>query len=135
MFYDPNNPNGHEIPDPEVEARAVRRHYTAEYKQRILDEIDHASQPGEIGAILRREGLYSQIISKWRQQRTSNGLAGLESRKRGPQANPEPAELARLKRENERLRQKLARAELIIEVQKKVSQIIGLDEISQQEPR
>lgn len=117
-----------ETPDPEVEPRAVRRHYTTEYKLRILDEIDHATEPGEIGAILRREGLYSQIISKWRQQRTRDGIDGLGPQKRGPKANREVAEVARLKRENQRLRQKLAQAELIIEVQKKVSQILDLEE-------
>ena len=116
------------IPDPEVEPRAIRRHYTAEYKQRILDEIDQANESGEIGAILRREGLYSQAISKWRQQRAQGGLEGLAYQKRGPKAVAGTGEMARLKRENERLRKKLAKAELIIEVQKKVSQILGLDE-------
>lgn len=128
MSHDPNGQGDPKAPDPEVEPRATRRHYTSEYKQRILDEIDHATQPGEIGAILRREGLYSQIISKWRAQRTKGGLDGLVTQKRGPKANPEAGELARLQRENERLRKKLARAELIIEVQKKVSQILGLEE-------
>lgn len=134
MSQDRNGDYGPEAPNPEVEPRAVRRHYTAEYKQRILDEIDHASLPGEIGAILRREGLYSQIISKWRQQRAQGGLEGLEPQKRGPKADPEAAELARLRRENERLRKKLERAELIIEVQKKVSQILALDENASSEP-
>lgn len=116
------------IPDTEVEPRATRRHYTADYKQQILDELDQATQPGEIGAILRREGLYSQAISKWRQQRAQGGLDGLIAQKRGRKAFPEAVELVRLRRENERLRQKLKKAELIIEVQKKVSQILGLDE-------
>lgn len=113
------------IPDSEVEPRAVRRQYTAEYKQRILDEIDQASNQGEIGAILRREGLYSQIISKWRQQRARGSL---EVHKRGPKAEVGAAEIERLRRENERLRKKLERAELIIDVQKKVSQILGIEE-------
>ena len=116
------------ITDIEVEPKPIRRHYTSEYKRRILDEIDQASQAGEIGAILRREGLYSQAISKWRQQRAQGGLEGLVSQKRGPKVIPEAGELARLTQENERLRQKLKKAELIIEVQKKVSQILGLDE-------
>jgi transposase len=116
------------IPDSEVEPRAIRRHYTGEYKQRILDEIDQATEAGEIGAILRREGLYSQAISKWRQQRAQGGLEGLVSQKRGPKPVPETIEITRLKRENERLRQKLKKAELIIDVQKKVSQLLGLDE-------
>ena len=132
-----HNRNGHasELPDPEVEPRAERRHYTAEYKLRILDEIDHASEPGEIGAIIRREGLYSQIISKWRQQRAKGSLDGLQSQPRGPKANTTAAEVARLQRENERLRKKLEQAELIIEVQKKVSQILELDESDPSEKR
>lgn len=128
MSYEPSGQDFADIPDSEVEPRAIRRHYTTEYKQRILDEIDQATEPREIGAILRREGLYSQIVSKWRQQRAQGGLEGLAPQKRGPKAAPEAGELAQLKRENERLRQKLEKAELIIEVQKKVSQFLGLDE-------
>ena len=116
-----------ERPSTEVVSRAARRTYTYEYKQRILQEIDHSRQPGEIGAILRREGLYSQLISKWRQQLSRNGSSGLEPQKRGPKAtSTEEAELARLQRENERLRRQLERAELIIDVQKKVSQMLSL---------
>lgn len=132
-----HNQNGHsnEVPEPEVEPRAERRHYRAEYKLRILDEIDHASEPGEVGAIIRREGLYSQIISKWRQQRAKGSLEGLKPQLRGPKANPTAGELARLQRENERLRKKLEQAELIIEVQKKVSQILELGECDPSEKR
>jgi transposase-like protein len=113
------------IPDPEVTLRAERRHYTTEYKHRILDEIDHVQEPGQIGAILRREGLYSQLISKWRQQRHAGSLQGSQDRARGPRPHPEAAELKRLRAENERLRARLAQAETIIEVQKKVSQLLG----------
>lgn len=112
-------------PDPEVEPRAVRRHYTREYKLRILDEIDGAQEPGEIGAILRREGLYSQIISKWRQQRQSGRLDDRNAAQRGPKTQSETRELTRLRRENEQLRAKLERAELIIEVQKKYPNCSG----------
>jgi len=77
------------IPDPEVEPKAQYRHYTADYKQKILDEIDAAIHPGEIGAILRREGLYSQLISKWRQQRQRDGLTASNQTLRGPQT-PKP---------------------------------------------
>jgi transposase-like protein len=113
----------------EVEVRAERRHYTAEYKRQVLEEIDAAREPGEIGAVLRREGLYSQLISKWRQQRQEGGLERLKGQARGPKGDVvQAAELARLKRENERLRQRLERAELIIEVQKKVSQMLGVSE-------
>jgi transposase len=113
------------MPETEVIATAQRRQYSREYKERILAEIDGVREPGEAGAILRREGLYSQLISKWRAQR-KEGFPG--SGQRGPQANPQAGEIARLKRENERLRAKLERAETIIEVQKKVSLLLGLDE-------
>ncbi len=118
-----NNGTGREgKQDTEVTVKAQRRHYTAEYKQRILDEIDAAQQPGQIGAILRREGLYYQIIGKWRHQRQSGHLT---EQKRGPKADPQAKELERLKKENERLRKQLERAESIIEVQKKVSRMLG----------
>lgn len=124
-----NNGRAHEtMADPEVEPRAVRRQYTSEYKQRILDEIDQAREPGELGAILRREGLYSQIISKWRQQRQRGSLRDSSQSKRGRKANPQAAELARLQAENQRLKARLERAEAIIEVQKKVSRLLGEDE-------
>lgn len=113
------------MPETEVLATAQRRQYSCEYKKRILDEIDQAREPGEAGAIMRREGLYSQLISKWRAQRKA-GFPG--TGQRGPVANPQASELARLKRENERLRARLERAEAILEVQKKVSQLLGLDE-------
>jgi transposase-like protein len=109
-----------------VAAKAQRRQYSFEYKQRILAEIDACTQPGQAGAILRREGLYSQLISKWRAQLKRQGQAGLRPQKRGPKVDPQAVELARLQRENERLRQRLERAELIIEVQKKASQLLGL---------
>jgi transposase-like protein len=112
--------------DSVVTIRAERKHHTAEYKQRILDEIDAASEPGQIGAILRREGLYSQIISKWRHQRQQGRLNGSTDVKRGPRPSPEGAELERLRAENERLQKRLEQAELIIEVQKKVSQMLGM---------
>ncbi len=113
------------MPETEGIATAQRRQYSREYKERILAEIDRAREPGEVGAILRREGLYSQLISKWRAQRKA-GFPG--SGHRGPQANPQAGELTRLRRENERLRAKLERAETILEVQKKVSLLLGLDE-------
>jgi len=89
MSHEPNGKYFTEVSDPEVELRAVRRQYTTEYKQCILDEIDRATEPGEIGTIPRREGLYSQIIYKWRQQRARSGLESLAPQKRGPKAAPE----------------------------------------------
>jgi transposase len=119
------HPDG--IPDPEVEPKAQHRHYTADYKQKILDEIDATTHPGEIGAILRREGLYSQLISKWRHQRQQQGLADTDETKRGPKPHPETAEVERLQREKACLQAQLERAELIIDIQKKVSQLLGID--------
>ena len=110
----------------EVIARAERRHYTAEYKLRILQEADACSMPGEIGALLRREGLYSSALGKWRDQRKSGSLAGLSAHRRGPKVDEQAVELARLQDENKRLREKLKRAELIMDVQKKVAQMLGV---------
>jgi transposase-like protein len=105
-------------PDPEVVPKAERRRFTAEYKQRILAEADACSQRGEIGALLRREGLYRSHLDKWRAQRRAGALQALAPQKRGPKPDPQAAELARLRRENERLQQRVQRAETIIEVQK-----------------
>jgi transposase len=116
-----------EIPDPEVVPRAKRRRFTAEYKLRILEEADQCSEPGEIGALLRREGLYSSHMSKWRRQRATGQLQALAERKRGRKAQEQQGkEVKELRRENERLQVRLQQAELIIEVQKKVSQLLGL---------
>jgi len=87
-------------PEPEVVPKAQRRQYTAEYKQRILREYEACTEPGERGALLRREGLYSSNMTNWRDQRERGALAGLSSKKRGPKENPQAVELARLKREN-----------------------------------
>ena len=113
-------------PDPEVRPKAARRHFTAEYKRRILDEVTACRQPGEIGALLRREGLYSSLVSRWRQQGAHGALAGLAPKRRGPRPDPQAQEIARLRRENERLQAQLLKAETIIEVQKKVSQLLGI---------
>jgi len=115
------------VPEPEVLPRAKRRRFSAEYKLRILEEADKCTQRGEIGALLRREGLYSSHLSTWRQQRLLGQLAGLSPKKRGrkPQ-DPVDEEVARLRRENERLRARLEEAEMIIDVQKKLSQLLGL---------
>ena len=124
--------NQNEQPDPEVVPKAQRRQYSAEYKRRILQEHEACTEPGEKGALLRREGLYSSHITTWRRQRERGGLAGLAQKKRGRKGDPKVEENARLRRENERLKKRLEQAELIIEVQKKVSQILGI-ESSQEE--
>ena len=115
-----------EVPDPEVVPQAKRRQFSAEYKERILAEAEQCTKRGEIGALLRREGLYSSHLSNWRRQQRQGQLQGLVARKRGRKAKPQVQEIARLERENERLRQRLEQAELIIDVQKKVSQMLGL---------
>ena len=123
------NPNGQleaEVPDPEVVPRAKRRQFSAEYKLRIVTEADHCTQRGEIGALLRREGLYSSHLTTWRKQRDQGQLQGLTPQKRGRKPDPQAAELARLQRENAHLRRRLEQAELIIDVQKKVAQMLGL---------
>jgi transposase len=109
----------------EVVAKAKRRQHTAEYKLRILRELDECTGKGDIGAVLRREGLYSSLVSKWREQREQGSLNGLSGQRRGPKIDPNAAELARLQRENKRLKEQLERAELIIEVQKKVARLVG----------
>ncbi len=117
-------------PDPEVTPRAQRRRFSAAYKLRIVQEADGCSQPGEIGALLRREGLYSSHLSKWRRQREAGALEGLRPRKRGRKlrpVDPQAKRITQLERENERLRHKLEQAEIIIDVQKKLSRLLGTD--------
>jgi transposase-like protein len=112
-------------PDPEVAGQTKRRQFSAAEKVRILKEIEQC-QPGQIGAILRREGIYSSHVSQWRRQQAKGQLTALGGQKRGRPADIQAVELAQLRRENERLKGQLERAELIIEVQKKVSQLFGL---------
>ena len=115
-------------PDPEVVPQAKRRQFTAKYKLRILEEADRCTERGQIGELLRREGLYSSHLSKWRQQRARGQLQGLAPKKRGRKGqDPSVAELARLRRENERLRVQLEQAEIIIDVQKKLAKLLGLN--------
>lgn len=120
--------NGATMLDSEVPARAVRRRFTPEYKQRILVEAGRCAGSGDIGALLRREGLYSSHLTSWRKAERKGALAEL-SKKRGrtTKETAETKELKRLQRENERLRLKLRRAETVIEVQKKVSEMLGTD--------
>jgi len=117
-----------QISDPEVVPKAKRRQFTAKYKLRILEEADHCTERGQIGELLRREGLYSSHLSKWRQQRARGQLQGLAPKKRGRKGqDPSIAELALLRRENERLRAQLEQAEIIIDVQKKLARLLGLN--------
>ena len=115
-----------EGPDPEVVPRAKRGHFTAEYKLRILAEAEECQEPGQIGALLRREGLYSSHLTRWRQLRAAGELQALGSQKRGRKAVSQVEEVALLRQENERLRAQLEQAELVIDVQKKLWQLLGL---------
>lgn len=115
--------------DPEVVAIARRRQFSPSDRRRVLTAADRCSKPGEIGALLRREGIYSSQLATWRKQRAADGGIGPNNRKRGRKADPAVAEAhrtAKLTRENERLRRQLAQARLIIDVQKKVSSLLAL---------
>jgi transposase-like protein len=113
-------------PDPEVPERPKRRQFSAEYKLAVLKEADAATEPGEIGALLRREGLYSSHLVDWRRQRDAGALDAL-SRKRGrPRPDPRDKEIAHLRKDNARLRRRLSQAEKVIEVQGKVSELLGI---------
>jgi transposase len=117
------------VPSPELSARPRRRTFTAQNKLRILAEIDGAADTGGIGAILRREGLYSSALSEWRRQRDTGALGGLTPAKRGPKTavpNPLTAELAEARREIARLGRRLEHAEAIIGIQKKVAALLGI---------
>ena len=114
----------------EVMARPARRRYTAEYKLRVLREAEVCSGHGEIGALLRREGLYSSNLTAWRKQREKGELEGLKQRRRGPlpkQRNPLADKVRALERENARLKVRAERAEGLVELQKKVSEILGIE--------
>lgn len=114
-------------PPTEVLAVAKRRQFTAEYKLRIVQEADACRAPGELGALLRREGLYSSHLSTWRAQRRQGALAALSDVKRGRKPVPQEAkELERLRRLNVRLEARLAQAERIIDFQKKVAALLGI---------
>ena len=117
------------VPDPEVHERAVRRKFTAEYKLRILKEAASCKEQGQLGSLLRREGLYSSNLITWRHQMEKGTLEALSPRKRGPKAKrPDPStrRIAELERENKTLKKKLRQAETIIDVQKKVSEILQI---------
>ena len=113
------------MPDPEVPERPVRRRFSAEYKLDILAQID-AAEPGGIGAILRREGLYSSHLVDWRRARDRGALEALARPSGRPKPNPLAGENDRLTRQNTRLEQRLATAERIIEIQSKVSALLGI---------
>jgi len=117
------------LPNPEVPAKAARRRFTAEYKLRVLTLADACNESGCLGKLLRREGLYASNLDTWRGQRDRGVLSGLSPKKRGRKGlvhDPLHAENEKLRKENERLTSRLRQAEIIIDVQKKISQILGI---------
>ena len=114
-------------PNPEVVAKAKRRRFTADYKQSILEQADQATESGGIGALLRREGLFSSHLTTWRRERKAGVLQALTPHKRGPKSkrNPLAEENQKLQRDNQRLAEQLRKAEIIIDVQKKVAALLG----------
>lgn len=120
----PNKP-----PDPEVPEKADRRRFSAEYKLSILRQAEACQGAGDVGALLRREGLYSSHLTTWRRQREVGILSGLKPKQRGRKANPIyplQTENEQLRKENSRLQKRLKKAELIIDIQKKISQMLGI---------
>lgn len=116
-------------PDPEVPEQKPRRNFTASYKLRILQQADACVEPGQLGQLLRREGLYSSNLTTWRKQRDLGLLHAMAPKKRGrknKEKNTLTSRVAQLEKEKQRLEQKLRRAELIIEAQKKISEILGI---------
>ena len=115
--------------DPEVVATAKRRRFSAEKKRRILAEADACTKPGELGALMRREGIYSSMLATWRKQRDRATQAALEPQQRGRKPDPTRADrmhMEKLARENARLQRELTQARLVIDVQKKVSALLGI---------
>jgi hypothetical protein len=118
-------------PDPEVPEKRPRRKFTARYKLEVLKKADACTQPGELGALLRKEGLYSSNLTTWKRQRDQGVLDAMSPKKRGRkkiEKNPLAQEVATLQKENERLRRKLKKAEIIIEFQKKISEMLGISQ-------
>jgi transposase len=116
-------------PETEVTEKATRRRFTGEYKRRILREAAACKGPGEVGALLRREGLYSSHLTYWRKEAARGELAALTPKKRGPQpkaSDERDKRIAQLERDNAKLARRAERAEALVEVQKKVSQLLGI---------
>ena len=113
-------------PDPEVPAKVERRRFPPAYRLRILKEVDACKRPGEVGALLRREGLYSSLLTNWRRQREAGALQAMRGRRRGPTPRPVDPRVKQLEAENRRLQRKLQRAETIITLQKTVAEILRI---------
>jgi transposase len=129
MEHTESTVNSRTPPSTEVPEKPVRRRFTVEDKSRILDVADACTETGQLGELLRREGIYSSYLTSWRRQRDQGAQTGLTPKRRGRKGkpkNPLADEVARLQRKNDRLEKKLRQAELIIDVQKKVSEILGI---------
>ena len=116
-------------PETEVLAKAQRRRFSAEYKRRIVNEADRCLRPGEIGALLRREGLYASALTAWRAARERGALAGLAPKRRGPRArrgDPRDRKIAAQEREIVQWKARAQRAEALVEIQKKFSEMVGV---------
>jgi transposase len=114
------------LPDPEVPEGPKRRQFSPEYRLRILREADACKASGGVGALLRREGLYSSHLTLWRRQRQAGALSGMRAKKRGPKGRVVDPRVKQLEKENARLQRRLKQAEMIIEIQKKVAAILGI---------
>ena len=117
------------VPEVEVSSKAKRRFFTLEFKRRILREAEACTMPGEVGALLRREGLYTSHLSAWRAARERGEIAGLSPKKRGRRSkgvDPRERTIRELERENAQLKARAERAEALVELQKKLSSILGL---------
>lgn len=118
------------VPEVEVTGKAERRRFSAEYKRRILKAADACRLPGELGKLLRKEGLYSSNLKSWRAAQERGALTGLSPKKRGPKASVKDARdrrIAELEREAKRWKARAERAEALVDLQKKVSEILGID--------
>ena len=122
----PVGPSRATPPDPEVPATAKRRTFTAEYRLRMLKQADACKKPGEVGALLRREGLYSSLLVNWRRQRERDARQEMRGRRRGPKARMVDPRVKQLETENRKLQRKLARAETIITLQKKIAELLRI---------
>jgi len=121
--------NRFSTPDPEVAEKARRRRFSARYKLKILEQADRCREAGEVGALLRREGLYWSNLQTWRRQRAEGSLVGLSPKKRGRKSaprNPLAGRVKELERENRGLQRKLQRAEIMLDIQKKASELLGI---------
>ena len=114
------------VADPEVQERAKRRRFSGEYKLKIVREAAACNEAGQIGALLRREGLYASMLADWRRRFEQGGEKSLQPRRRGPQAKERNPKVAELERQKKQLEKRLAKAEMVIDFQKKVHELLGI---------